>query len=348
MRLGAIDIERPLILAPMEDVTDRAFRLICKRHGADICYTEFVNCEALSRNVPLSLKRIQLTDPERPIGIQIYGSRVEAMQHAAAKAEEAGPEFIDINAGCWVRKIAMRGDGAGLLRDLEHFGAVVKAVVGATSLPVTVKTRLGWDADSICILDVARMVEQAGAKALAVHCRTREQAYKGQADWFWLAPVKEAVSIPVIGNGDVATPEDALRMFDTGVDGVMIGRGAMYNPWLFAQTKHLMATGERLPEPTLAERVALCIEHLQASVESRGERRAVLEHRKRYGGYLKNAPHIARLRASLMVFETVEPIIERLHAYLDEYGGEAECSRRACGKGGDGFPVDDAFFTRRA
>lgn len=322
MRIGALDIDRPLALAPMENVSDPPFRRICKARGVDLLYTEFCNCEALIRKVPVSLKRIQVADDERPIGVQIYGRREEAMERAAAVVEEARPDFVDINAGCWVKKIAMRGDGAGLLRDLGKFESVVKAVVRGTRLPVTVKTRLGWDQDSICILDVARMVEQAGVQALTVHCRTRDQAYKGQADWSWLEKVRRVVSIPVIGNGDVFTPEDAKRMFETGVDGVMIGRGAIYNPWLFEQTKHFLATGEHLPAATLRDRVALCIEHLRASAAYKGERRAVLEHRKRYAGYLKGARNIAKLRASLMQFETVDPIVERLHAYLGEYGDE--------------------------
>lgn len=319
MRIGSIDIDRPLALAPMEDISDQPFRRICKRLGADILYTEFSNCEALVRDVPRSLKRIEVLDDERPIGIQIYGSREEAMEGAAAMAEVARPDFIDINAGCWVRKIALRGDGAGLLRDLGKFESIVKAVIRGTRLPVTVKTRLGWDDDSICILDVARMVEQAGAQALAVHCRTRQQAYKGQADWSWLEKIKQVLSIPLIGNGDVVTPEDAKRMFETGVDGVMIGRGAIYNPWLFQQTKHFLATGDHLPAPDLGGRVALCIEHLRATADYKGERRAVLEHRKRYAGYLKGVRNIAKLRASLMAFETVEPIVERLHRFLEEY-----------------------------
>jgi len=324
MRIGSIDIDKPLALAPMEDVSDAPFRQICKAHGADVLYTEFANCEALVRNVPNSLKRIQVTDAERPIGIQIYGSREESMERAAAMAEEKEPDFIDLNAGCWVKKIALRGDGAGLLRDLKKFESVVKAVIRGTRLPVTVKTRLGWDGAGICILDVARMLEQAGVRALAVHCRTRVQAYKGEADWSWLGKVKAAVSIPVFGNGDVTSPEDAKRMFETGVDGVMIGRGAINNPWIFEQTKHFLATGGHLPEPTLAERVALCLEHLEAAAAYKGERRAVLEHRKRYAGYLKGARNIAKLRASLMELVEIEPIVERLNRYIEEHRDQGQ------------------------
>jgi len=323
MRIGNIDIDRPLALAPMEDITDRPFRLICKEFGADILYTEFVNCEAMVRDVQRELAKIAITDAERPIGVQVYGSNETSMERAAAIAEEAQPDFIDVNAGCWVKKIAHRGDGAGLLRDLGKFEAVVKAVVRGTRLPVTVKTRLGWDEDSICILDAARMVEQCGAVALAVHCRTRAQGFKGQADWSWLEQIKAAVSIPVIGNGDVKTPEDVRRMFETGVDAVMIGRGAIQRAWLFAHAKHYLATGELLPEPTLDERAELCLRHLRAEAEYKGERRAVLEHRKHYAHYLKGARNIARLRAELMQYEAIQPIAERIGCFLEAEEAEA-------------------------
>lgn len=306
----------------MEDVTDPPFRLICKRLGADLLYTEFTYCEALIRNVTRAQTRVRVTDAERPIGVQLYGSLESSMERAAAIAEEAQPDFIDVNCGCWVKKVAQRGDGAGLLRDLDKLESVVKTVVRATKLPVTVKTRLGWDERSICILEAARRIEQAGAQAIAVHCRTRDQGYKGQADWSWLERIKQAVSIPVIGNGDVCTPQDALRMFDTGVDGVMIGRGAIHNPWLFQQTRHYLDTGRIPPLPSLRERAALCIEHLYATIAYKGERRAVLEHRKRYAGYLKGAPNIARLRASLMAFTEAAPIVDRLNEYLDDYSDD--------------------------
>lgn len=316
MRIGPVDIDHPLALAPMDDVADRVFRLICKAHGADLLYTEFVNCEGLIRNVEKLVERIEVTDPERPIAIQIYGSAEDSMERATAVVEEAGPDFIDINAGCWVKKVAMRGDGAGLLKDLKKLEAVVKAVTRATRLPVTVKTRLGWDADNIVILDVARMLEANGVAALAVHCRTRVQAYNGQADWSWLERIKAVTDIPLIGNGDVKTPEDAKRMFETGCDGVMIGRGAMHNPWIFEQTKHFLATGEHLPEPSLELRVALCLDHLRQSAAFKGERRAVLEHRKRYTGYLRDAPNIAKLRAGLMKYEEIAPIETCLAEFL--------------------------------
>ena len=323
MRIGSIEIERPLALAPMEDAADHPFRMICKEYGADLLYTEFASCESLIRDVPRTLRKIEVTDDERPIGVQIYGSAETSMERAAAVAEEARPDFIDINCGCWVKKIANRGDGAGLLRDLRKFESVVQSVVAATRLPVTVKTRLGWDEKSICILDVARMVEQNGVQALTVHCRTRVQGYAGAADWSWLEKIKGAISIPLIGNGDVKTPEDVKRMLETGCDGVMIGRAAVHSPWLFNRAKHYLATGDLLPEPPLHERMNVCIRHLLAAVEYMGERRAVLEHRKRYAGYLRGVRDIARLRAELMLYTEVEPILVRLHEFLDAYMEES-------------------------
>lgn len=322
MRIGDFEFHKPLALAPMESVTDPPFRLICRHFGADITYTEFASSEALIRDVKKTRRKLLISDADRPIAVQIYGSAEESMERAAAIAEEACPDFIDINCGCWVKKIAMRGDGAGLLRDLKKFEQVVQAVMRGTRLPVTVKTRLGWDENSICILDVARMLEQNGVQVLTVHCRTRMQGYKGEADWAWLEKIKNAVSLPLIGNGDVKSADDAKRMFETGCDGIMIGRAAIQNAWVFAQIRHYLATGSHLPEPTLRERVDLCLEHLRAEAEYKGERKAVLEHRKHYAGYLKNTRCIARLRAELMQFLEVKPIEERLYGYLEEYERE--------------------------
>lgn len=301
----------------MDDVTDPPFRRLCKEQGADILYTEFAHCEALIRDIPSQLRKTVIGDEERPIGIQLYGSVERSMREAAAVAEQAGPDFIDINCGCWVRKIANRGDGAGLLRDLGKLEGVVKAVMAGTQLPVTVKTRLGWDADSIIILDLARRVEQCGVQALAIHCRTRDQGYKGQADWSWLEKVRKVVAIPLIGNGDVVTPEDAKRMFDMGCDGVMIGRETIGNPWIFRQIKHYLATGDHLEEPTLAERIRMCMDHLKGEVEFKTEPRAVREHRKYYAGYLKGVRNIAKLRAELMQYTEVRPIEQRLQQFLE-------------------------------
>jgi tRNA-dihydrouridine synthase B len=319
MQIGSVKLDHPLALAPMEDVSDGPFRAICKEFGADLMYTEFANCEALIRNAKKTLNKIVVSDAERPIGVQLYGSVEESLEQATGVAERVEPDFIDINCGCWVKKIAMRGDGAGLLRDLSKFEVVVKSVVSATRLPVTVKTRLGWDKDSIVILDVARMLEQNGVQALAVHCRTRQQGYSGQADWSWLERVKNATAMPLIGNGDVKAAEDAEALFNLGCDGVMIGRGAISNPWIFRQIKHYLATHEHLPEPAPAECIDVCLRHLKAAVAYKGEQRGTTSFRKYYSGYLKGLPWIAKLRAELMDYVEVARIEDRLRRFLEEY-----------------------------
>lgn len=318
MNIGNIELGTPLALAPMEDVTDRAFRLICKGLGADLLYTEFASSEGLIRDAQKSLEKIRVSDDERPVAVQIFGGVEESMEGAAAVAEQAHPDFIDINCGCWVKKVALREMGAGLLRNLKQFEQVVRAVLRGTNLPVTVKTRLGWDTENIVILDVARMLEDLGVQCLAVHCRTRDQGHKGQADWGWLERLKQTVSIPIMGNGDVNTPEDAKRMLETGCDGVMIGRGAIQNPWIFQHTKHYLNTGELLPAPTFEERIALCIHHLELTVRFKGERKGCVDFRKHLSGYLKGLPHVAKLRAELQYFTEAAPIIERLQHFLEE------------------------------
>ncbi len=318
MQIGRIDIDTPLCLAPMEDVTDLSFRIVCKRLGADLLYTEFTSSEALIRDARKALQKIRLAEEERPVAIQLFGGTETSMEGAAAVAERMKPDFIDINCGCWVKDVAMRGAGSGLLRDLPKFEAIVRSTVKGTSLPVTVKTRLGWDQKSIVILDAARMVEDAGAKALTVHCRTRDQAHDGAADWSWLEKIKNVISIPLIGNGDVRSPDDARRMLDTGCDGVMIGRAAIANPWIFRETRHFLQTGEHLPPPTIDERIAVCLDHLRLSVEFKGEKYGVLEFRKYYAGYLKGLPNISKLRADLMQLYTLEPIRDRIETYRAE------------------------------
>jgi len=317
MKIGSIDIENPVVLAPMEDVTDRAFRLICKRLGADMVYTEFTSSEALIRDIPKAFKKIGISEEERPIGIQIFGSLEESMAEAARKVEAFSPDFIDINGGCWSKKHVGRGECAALLKDLPRFERIVKATVNATKLPVTVKTRLGWDTESIVILEAAKMIEQSGAKALTVHCRTRNQAYKGEADWQWLEKIKKVISIPLIGNGDINSPEDVKRMFETGCDGVMIGRGAISNPWIFQQTKHYHKTNKYLAEPSLKEKIDVCVDHLKLSVRLKSDPRAVIPFRKHYAGYLKEMPNIAKLRSTLMQLTDMEKIIDCLYKFAD-------------------------------
>ncbi len=318
MKIGSIEIDNPLALAPMEDVTDIPFRLIAKRLDADLVYTEFTSSEGIIRQVKRVLDKIEIVDEERPVGIQIFGGVEESMERAAQIAGSHQPDLIDINCGCWVKNHALRGVGAGLLRDLPLFERIVKATVKASQIPVTVKTRLGWDEKNIVILDVAQMVEQCGAKALTLHCRTRSQGHEGRADWSWLTKIKKVIRIPLFGNGDVMTPQDVQAMFQTGCDGVMIGRGALHNPWLFRQAKHYLKTGAFLPPPTVKERIDLCIEHLQLSVQHKGLRLGVIEFRKYYSGYLHGLPNVSRLKNDLMQIIDFQEIIDRLYQFLEE------------------------------
>lgn len=325
MKIGSVEVDKPIILAPMEDVTDLPFRVICKRLGADILYTEFVNSEGLVRNSEKTKKKMFFWEEERPFGIQIYGGEISSMEGAAQLAGSFNPDIIDINCGCWVKDVALRGAGAGLLRDLPKMEKLASTVVNAVKIPVTLKTRLGWDAKSIKIVDVAKMCEQVGIKALTVHCRTRDQGHKGAVDYSWIPKIKEAVSIPIIVNGDVVTPQNVKNVFDTtGCDGVMIGRGAVINPWIFRQAKQYLATGELLPDPTVEERVELLKEHLRLAVEFKGERTGVIELRKHYSGFLRGLPHVSKIRNELMQFTEAAPILDHLTKFLEFYSPGSE------------------------
>lgn len=317
MRLGTLDIERPIALAPMEDVTDQPFRLVCKRLGADIVYTEFVNSEGVVRDSAKTLRKMEFREEERPFGIQIYGSEESSMERAAAIAESYNPDLIDINCGCWVKDVANRGAGAGLLKDPPKMERIIRSVVQSVRLPVTVKTRLGWDSESIRIVEVAKMVEGAGAEALTIHCRTRAQGHSGEPDFSWIPSVKESVSIPIIVNGGLNTPDKIHRVFEeTGCDGVMIARAAIDNPWIFNQAKHFSKSGEMPPAPGIDERVRVLFEHLGLSIEYNGERRAVIEFRKYYAGYLRNLPNASKIRSELMSFLERAPIEEHITHYI--------------------------------
>lgn len=319
MRIGTIDIEKPLLLAPMEDVTDQAFRIVCKRLGADIVFTEFVNSEGLVRNSLKTKKKMDFREEERPFGIQIYGGEELSMEGAARIAESFSPDILDINCGCWVRNVVGCGAGSGLLRDIPKMERIILAVVKNVRLPVTVKTRLGWDAESIKIVEVAKMVEQTGAAALTIHCRTRSQAHKGETDFSWIPKVKSAVSIPIIANGSLDSPHKIVQAFqETGCDGVMIGRGAIENPWIFKQTKYFLTTNTFLPDPTIEERFRVLIEHLKLSAESKGERKGVVEFRKHYSGYLKGLFGASKVRQEMMRYLDLEPAFERLYQYRDD------------------------------
>ncbi|MCU7492428.1 MAG: tRNA dihydrouridine synthase DusB [Bacteroidota bacterium] len=317
-KVGNIEIEKALLLAPMEDVTDLSFRNICKGFGADVVYTEFVNSEGLIRSVQKTQKKLKITDKERPVGIQIYGESIESMVQAARIAEKENPDMIDINAGCWVKKVANRGAGAGLLKDPPYMQKMVKSIVDAVSLPVTVKTRIGWDSDNILILDIAKMVEDAGAKALTVHCRTRQQGHSGDAAWEWIDRIKEVIQIPVVLNGGVFTAQDVDYIFkNTKADGVMIARGAIANPWIFKESKELLTQGYISLVLTPEVRIETALRHLKESIEVKGERRAILEFRKYYSSYLKGLHGVSAIRQELMKILDYEGVELRLMQYLD-------------------------------
>ncbi len=318
MKIGKINIHQAVLLAPMENVSDIPFRLVCKRLGADITYTEFVNCEGLVRNSKKTKLKMRFMEEERPFGIQIYGGAEESMGGAAKMAEELQPDLIDINCGCWVKNVVGSGAGAGLLKDLPKMSSVISSVVKSVQLPVTVKTRLGWDQSSINIVNVAKMVEDSGAQALTIHCRTRAQGHSGDPDYSWISLVKQAVAIPIIVNGNINSPQIAKSVFDsTGCDGVMVARAAINNPWIFSHIKHYLNTGTLLPEPSFDIRMNTMMDHLTTSVEYKGEQRAVLEFRKHYSGYLHAQPGISKLRAELMQYTTLQPIVDALSRYKE-------------------------------
>jgi tRNA-dihydrouridine synthase B len=317
MRLGRLDIEKPIVLAPMEDVTDLPFRVICKRLGADIVYTEFVNSEGLIRDSHKAKQKMMFWEEERPFGIQIYGADEKSMESAARIVESYEPDIIDINCGCWVRDVAMRGAGAGLLRDIPRMERIVTQVVKSTRLPVTVKTRLGWDETNIQIVEVAKMLEQCGVKGITVHCRTRAQGHSGAPDFTWIPRIKEAVRIPVIVNGGVKSPTDVKRIFDeTQCDGVMIARGAIDNPWIFGDAKHYLKTGNLISDKPLAQKIEVLFEHLNLSIQFKGERKGIIEFRKYYAGYLKGLPNASKLRQQLMQYTEVLPILDLINEFL--------------------------------
>lgn len=305
----------------MEDVSDPPFRLLCKRLGADLLYTEFISSGGLVYGAGGSHQKLDFYDAERPVGIQIFGGEVGQVREAAAIVDAAGPDLIDINFGCPVKKVVCKDGGAGILRNLPKMEAITAAVIEESTRPVTVKTRLGWNDQSIRIIEVARMLENVGVQALAVHARTRSQMYKGDARWQWLRKIKEesGISIPLIGNGDATTPEKIEAMFEeTGVDAVMVGRGAIGNPWIFRDLKVFRETGEVPPRPNWEERMAVVAEHLTLKCEWLGERKGVLEMRRMYGGYFKGFRNASRLRMLMMEEETRDGALEVLLNFRED------------------------------
>jgi len=315
--------EFPLFLAPMEDITDPSFRMVCKINGADFMYTEFISSDGLIRDGEKSIRKLDIYDFERPIGIQLYGHLKDAMVEAALIAEEANPELIDINFGCPVKKIANRGAGAGMLKNIPLMLEMTEAIVKAVKLPVTVKTRLGWDEESKNIVEVAERLQDTGIKALTIHGRTRSQFYKGTADWTLIGAVKnnQRMKIPIIGNGDIDGPEKAREMFDRyGVDGIMIGRATVGRPWIFRDIRHYLNSGELLPEPSVNEKADIALIHLEKSLEFKEGKRAIYEMRRHLSNYFKGLPHFKETRLRLLTTDKVEDIKEIIFEIRQKWG----------------------------
>ena len=329
IKIGKIELPTfPLLLAPMEDVSDPPFRAVCKQHGTDLMYTEFISSEGLIRDAIKSRQKLDIFEEERPVGIQIFGGDEDAMAMSARIVDTVQPDLLDINFGCPVKKVVCKGAGAAVLKDIDLMIRLTKAVIKSTSVPVTVKTRLGWDFDSINIIEVAERLQDAGVQALSIHGRTRSQLYKGDADWTWIEKVKNnpRIHIPIFGNGDVDSPERALEYKNKyGVDGIMIGRAAIGNPWFFREVKHYFATGEKLDPPTIEERIDVVRQHLRASVKWKGPRVGIFEMRRHYANYLKGIINIKPLRTQLVTMDSAEEIEEVLNNFILTHN-EAPCS----------------------
>jgi nifR3 family TIM-barrel protein len=318
VKIGNIEVnDFPLLLAPMEDVSDPPFRALCKEQGADMMYTEFISSEGLIRNATKSVEKLDIFEYERPIGIQIFGNEIESMREATQLAAQVNPDVIDINYGCPVKKVACKGSGAGILRDIPKMVKMTEEIVKSTNLPVTVKTRLGWDENSKYIVEVAERLQDVGIQAIAIHGRTRAQMYRGNADWTLIGEIKDnpRMHIPVFGNGDVDSPQKALKMRQKyGVDGVMIGRAAIGYPWVFSEIKHYFSTATSLPPPSIDERVAVFKRHLDFSIKWKGLRVGIVEMRRHYNNYFKGIPNIKTYRSKLVQSESYEEILEIVKA----------------------------------
>ena len=323
IKIGNIELpEFPLLLAPMEDVSDPPFRRLCKMHGADMMYSEFISSEGLIRDAMKSMKKLDIFDYERPVGIQIFGGDEEAMALSAKIVAAVNPDIVDINFGCPVKKVVCKGAGAGVLKDIDLMIRLTKAVVNSTDLPVTVKTRLGWDTETINIMEVAERLQDVGVKALTIHARTRAQMYKGEADWNYISKVKNnpRINIPIFGNGDVDSPQKALEYKNKyDCDGIMIGRGAIGYPWIFNEVKHYFKTGEILPEPTIEQRLEAVRQHAEWSMEWKGERLGLIEMRQHYSNYFRGIPHFKDFRRKFLEVFTLEEMDEVIAEAADFY-----------------------------
>jgi nifR3 family TIM-barrel protein len=323
IKIGNIELKnKPLLLAPMEDVTDPSFRYICKQLGADLVFTEFISSDGLIRNGRKSVKKLDIFNYERPIGIQLYGHLISPMVEAAKIAEESRPDIIDINFGCPVRKIANRGAGAGMLRNVPLMIQIAEAIVKTTNIPVTVKTRLGWDEENKNILEISKRLQDVGIQAITIHGRTRNQMYKGKADWTLIGEVKNHpdIHIPVIGNGDIHNPEVANEMFNKyGVDGIMIGRATIGRPWIFREIRHFLDTGKLLPPLSIAEKVNLAKLHFHKSLEWKEEPRGIYEMRRHLSNYFKGLPNFKETRIKLLTSMVPEEIIAILDLIAEKY-----------------------------
>ncbi|MFN3951408.1 MAG: tRNA dihydrouridine synthase DusB [Thermaurantimonas sp.] len=317
VKIGTIELgDFPILLAPMEDVSDPPFRKVCKQYGADLMYTEFISSEGLIRDAIKSRAKLDIFDYERPIGIQIFGGDEEAMAMATEIVDATGPDLVDINFGCPVKKVVCKGAGAAVLKDIPLMERLTRAVVRSTSLPVTVKTRLGWDESSKNIEDVAERLQDVGIQSLTIHGRTRVQMYKGEADWTLIARVKNnpRIHIPIFGNGDIDSPQKALEYKNRyGVDGIMIGRAAIGYPFIFREVKHYLATGELLPAPSLEERTDACLKHFEFSLRWKGPRLGLIEMRSHYANYFKGIPNFKPYKVRLLTSDSTDEVVEILN-----------------------------------
>jgi nifR3 family TIM-barrel protein len=323
-KIANIDLgDFPLLLAPMEDVSDPPFRALCKKHGADLMYTEFISSEGLIRDAAKSVQKLDIYEYERPIGIQIFGSDLEPMMESARIVEQTNPDILDINFGCPVKKVACKGAGAGILQDIPKMVKLTEAVVKSTNLPVTVKTRLGWNEDTKFIVDVAERLQDVGIQAISIHGRTRQQMYKGEADWSLIAETKNnpRLHIPVFGNGDINTPQKALEYKNRyGVDGVMIGRASIGYPWIFREIKHFIKTGEMLAPPQMGERVEAALAHFEMGLKWKGEKLGVVEMRRHYGNYFRGIQDFKEHRIKLVTEDNPDCVRELLLEVKEKYG----------------------------